>query len=67
MLGFRVASAVPLLERSIDPGVFRGLATSGCLEQEVYLYRLAPQRGFIAPQALEDAGIEIGEPLEAMR
>jgi hypothetical protein len=54
-------------ETSLKSGLFRGLATSGCLEHKMYLYHLAPERGFIAPEPLEDASVEIGKPLEAMR
>jgi hypothetical protein len=55
----------PVVRRSLPSG-FR-LATSGGLEQKMYLYHLALQRGFIAPEPLEDASAEIGEPLKAMR
>ena len=56
-----------VLKRNLRPGLFRELATSGCLEQEVYLYHLAPERRFITAEPLEDTSVEIGEPLKAMR
>jgi hypothetical protein len=43
------------------------LATSGGLEHKERLQHLAPKRGFISPEPLEQAIVEIGEPLEALR
>src|SRR2546422_6850099 len=41
-------------------------ATPGCLKQELCLHHLAPERGFIASEPLEQAIVETGESLEAM-
>jgi len=45
-----------------------GLSTTSDWTQGVQdLHHLTPKRGFIASEPLEQAIVEIGEPLEAMR